>query len=293
MYEFLAWQLEVRHCSPNTLRTYRGRLSAFHDWLVLEGLHTLEVTPEQIESWVKRPRFGRALGEAGKPATQQAEGAVLKSFYKWAQARGHVEHNPAELIGRPKVHNVNPRPIPDHDWRKLWEADLDPTLRLCLGLGYFAGLRRYEILQLEVRHVDSLARRFLGFTRKGGGDDILPYGDCADVLARLSTGADDFLNLVSTAAEGPPDRRLVPWVDREVDGNTGNVINRNMRKATDALWLPRYTPHQLRHSFVTNLLRCGVPLHLVQKLANHSSPTVTSRYIKAGGEELREWMEGR
>ena len=32
-----------------------------------------------------------------------------------------------------------------------------------------------------------------------------------------------------------------------------------------------FTPHQLRHSFVTNLLRAGVPIHLVSVLANHSA----------------------
>jgi site-specific recombinase XerD len=51
-----------------------------------------------------------------------------------------------------------------------------------------------------------------------------------------------------------------------------------------------YTPHQLRHSFVTNLLRSGVPIHLVSRMANHSSTAITMRYVKAGASELREWM---
>ncbi len=68
------------------------------------------------------------------------------------------------------------------------------------------------------------------------------------------------------------------------------LLNRRMRSLSDRAATARYTPHQLRHSFVTNLLRAGVPLHLVSRMANHSSPTVTNIYVKAGASELREWM---
>jgi integrase len=54
-----------------------------------------------------------------------------------------------------------------------------------------------------------------------------------------------------------------------------------------------YTPHQLRHSAATNLLRAGVPLHMVSALLNHSSPTITMRYVKATGDELAEWRMQR
>ena len=51
----------------------------------------------------------------------------------------------------------------------------------------------------------------------------------------------------------------------------------------------RWTPHQLRHGFVTNLLRAGMPIALVSRLANHSDITTTMRYAKLGGSDLREW----
>jgi hypothetical protein len=44
---------------------------------------------------------------------------------------------------------------------------------------------------------------------------------------------------------------------------------------------------------VTNLLRAGVPIHLVSVLANHSGIGVTMRYAKLGGQDLRDFRRTR
>lgn len=307
--EYLTWLKETRMRAAVTVYDYTSTLARYCEYLDGQGLSVLTAPIENIETWIKRPRGGRALGRPGKPASQAHDGAILKSFYSYLVNRGHMRTNPAALLGIPTVRNSNPRPIPDAEWRKMWDADMDPTLRVVLGLGFFAGLRRAEMVKLEPRHIDTLSRRLIGFKRKGGGDDIMPYGDCADAVRGLTLGHEVFMSSLMQSVQGaslPQSRWIVPWgaVSRITDhvrsrhgledGITDpNMINRRMRMHTEELGLPPYTPHQLRHSFVTNLLRCSVPLHLVQKLANHSSPSVTSRYIKAGGAELREWMESQ
>jgi site-specific recombinase XerD len=58
----------------------------------------------------------------------------------------------------------------------------------------------------------------------------------------------------------------------------------------DSAGVERITPHQLRHSMVTNALRAGVPLALVSRLANHSSVSTTMRYAKLSGRDLEDWL---
>ena len=57
--------------------------------------------------------------------------------------------------------------------------------------------------------------------------------------------------------------------------------------------VPHIAPHQLRHSCATNLLRAGLPLPIASNLLNHANVHTTMRYMKAGGDELSEWLRAR
>jgi integrase/recombinase XerD len=50
------------------------------------------------------------------------------------------------------------------------------------------------------------------------------------------------------------------------------------------------TPHALRHSFVTNLLRADVPLHVVASLAGHRDVSTTMRYAAIAVDPLADLL---
>lgn len=70
-------------------------------------------------------------------------------------------------------------------------------------------------------------------------------------------------------------------------------INRLLRRFLHDEGLAQFTPHQLRHTFVTNLIRAGVPLPYVSELANHSDIQTTMRYVKGGSAHIAEWLDSR
>lgn len=302
--EYLDWLKNTRGRAGVTYYNYAATLARLLEWCGTTAL--ADVSLPTLESFVKRPRRGMAAGSA---ATQAKDVAVARACYRYLVDRGYMPKSPAALLCAPKINNANPRPIPDADWAKLWdEADPGPE-RIMLGLGALAGLRRREICELTPTQVFVTGQRLVNFTRKGGGDDVTPYGDLCRVVASE-------LPPLSAAALAFPDelaayrqrRKVKPYLlewgeavpaaarERTIhsipDGMTDpNICNRRMRVICERAGVQAYTPHQLRHTFVTNLLRASVPLHLVQRMANHSSPDVTSRYIKAGASELREWMQ--
>jgi site-specific recombinase XerD len=286
--------------NPNTVYEYRQVLAHLTAW-VSRTWQDLEAT--EIESFLARPRRN---GGVAAPATRSRELSAIKSFYRWMVANNHVTRNVADLVTRPTVRNENPRPVPDHLWVQVWTSDLSVPERLTFGLGYFGGLRRMEIAHLQSQHIMPDAT-LSHFPRKGGGDDVLPLGMCVQALERrlptLAAGGPEFLELlvetsIQRAGMGPlvdiggrPNGRRTMELPSGI--NDPVAVNRTIRRVVERLGMNPHavTPHAMRHSFVTNLLRCGVPLHLVSKLANHSQVSTTMRYAKVAGVDLAAWLE--
>jgi len=289
--------------APKTVALYRRLCSSFVD----ECVHDREleqVTTAEIEAWLQRPRAGRARGRCAAPATQHRDASTMRGFYGWLQAMGAVRDNPAHLVCTPAVHNRQPRPISDTTFSELWKA-LDGVDAVVLGLAFFCGLRRAEITRLRVHNVDVGERKLVNFVRKGGGEDTLPIGTMLDTftqrLPHLDAG-----RLWPLIAErtGTREREsfLIGWSDlgrprrsvaaslREADQLDPQHLNHWLDRMTTSVNAPHVAPHQLRHSCATNLLRAGVPLPIASNLLNHSNVHTTMRYMKAGGDELSEWL---
>lgn len=280
---YLTWCRDTRNRSPQTLRSYTSTLQAYVDWLSGRGLDGPD--RGELEDFIARDRIRKGRPRIGSPATRKREVACLRGFYRWATVEGLVDRDPTANLHGPKVQQRNPNPIDDDRWVALWTSDLCDSDRVALGLGFFCGLRKAEIMSLQGRQVS--ATRIRDFVRKGGGEDTLPWAEMLGVyedrLPELVVDPYLFTEALNRCRRADRDP-LLGW------SNLGPLeFNRRIDKLCTRLELKRFTPHQLRHSCATNLLRAGVPLHLVASLMNHSNTTITMRYVKAGGGELAEW----
>jgi integrase/recombinase XerC len=320
--EYLDWQRHTRNRARETMFVYTDVLSKLLTWI--GGTPLAAVSTRSLEEFIERPRVRRrpehVRGERiiGSPATRKRDVTVVRTFYKYLVERGHIGTNPALLLSSPTVHNVNPRAIDDDLWRTLWlSQSLDDGDRVALGLGYFCGLRRAEVVDLKPVHVDASAERIVGFTRKGGLDGVFAYGSAATLIEQrlphlIPGGALSFtepLRKLATVREAEP--HLLPWGDslgrgddHHLHGRTRldpyprgwappHTFNKRLRRCLTTCGLPAdaFTPHALRHSFVTNLLRAGVPLHVVSRQAAHSDVTTTLRYVTTSTDPLAELLD--
>jgi site-specific recombinase XerD len=148
-----------------------------------------------------------------------------------------------------------------------------------LALLYGCGLRRAEAVALDLADVDPESGTVT--VRRGKGRRArlayLPAGGRAALAAWLAFRGADPGPLLHPLRKGGgataiERRRLSP---QALAGLLKRVA-RAARLATPA------SPHDLRRSFVSDLLDAGADLSAAQQLAGHSSPATTARYDRRG-----------
>jgi len=277
--QWLVWCDSYRGRSPETIRAYTSACQMWVQWA--GNPDVTEVTAADVEGFVHRVRN---TGKTGSPSTINRDIGMVKSFYDWAVVQQWVDRNPALGVHGPTRRHRQPRPVADGVWKQWWQSDLPPGLRVCLGLGFYGGLRRAEIVSLQAKQFRD--GKIVNFVRKGGGEHSLPLRDMTDIVVDQlgDTVGDPQLFWSELEASRRGGGKLVRW---RVDGP--DEVNRRIKGWQRRLRLPPITPHQLRHSAATNLVRAGIPIHLVSSLMNHSNVQTTMGYVSSGGEQLAEW----
>jgi integrase len=172
-----------------------------------------------------------------------------------------VSRNPVKKVKRRKVR----RPLPEwltEEERDAILAAASPSLLVPLALGFFAGLRRGEIVGLLWRDVDYERRRVLVRDAKDFEDRTVPL---APRLAEI------LKNARRTAVLRVCLRGRKAW-DRD---NLSTYIARQGQR----MGLKRLNgPQVLRRSFGAHCLIRGVPIKTVGQWLGHSSVLVTERH---------------
>ncbi len=199
-----------------------------------------------------------------------------------------VLHNSAiRLLRTPKIRKSLPRPLTETDavrlmdddsiFRDDWQGLRDKAL-FCLLYG--AGLRINEAISLNnnsfIDCVDAIT-----VTGKGNKQRMVPILPVVRQTIELYVSqcpySKDKNSPVFYGAQG---KRL----------NQG-VAQREMRRIRTLLGLPdTVTPHALRHSFATHILRNGANIREIQELLGHASLSSTQKYTELNIEDLRDTL---
>lgn len=238
------------HRSETTTRTARTALNRF---LTAFPIAATAVEPKAVDRWK-----GDLLDEGLSTATIAGYLRYAQSFFAWLVQRGKVIQNPFDRVSFPKSLPTKRELVCTRAERdRLTAWCLHPDLKAALMLGFHAGLRRNEILQMRPhwilrdehgwpRHIriqNEAARADLpAFTVKDGDKKIVP----------ISTRLAKFLVF---------EHRIPPGADFVV----GNQYRpgaaeyrwdwkRPWRRHVRACGLPWVSPHVMRHTFVSLLL---------------------------------------
>jgi integrase/recombinase XerC len=223
-----------------------------------------------LRAWLANRR-----NEGLNPRSVSRAISSARAFFRFAERQGWVENPAALQLRGPKLPYLAPKPLAEDAALHLidnvefestepWIAARNAAV-LCLLYG--AGLRISEALNLE--RTDAPLSDTLIVTGKGGKERLVP------VIPEAAAAVADYVQLCPYTADrmgplfyGARGKRLSP-----------RIVQGLMQKMRGYLGLPETaTPHALRHSFATHLLKGGGDLRMIQELLGHASLSTTQKY---------------
>jgi site-specific recombinase XerC len=257
--------------SANTVRAYRRTLDHLARSLHERGKGV------RIARRVDLRQFLFEVGQGRSAPTLARHTAALRTFYRWLERVGEVEHSCADQLQPPKVGRRLPRFLGVEEAGAMCEAPATSALqrrdRALVELLYGAGLRVGEANGLDRDDVDLASGMVRVRKAKGGKQRRVPMGKAAVVA-------------------------LEQWFDASPGGGPavflnnrgGRLSDRSMRTIVRRLGLQigaaGVHPHALRHSFATHMLDSGADLRGIQELLGHASLGTTQRYTHVSVEQL-------
>jgi site-specific recombinase XerD len=153
-----------------------------------------------------------------------------------------------------------------------------------LALLYGAGMRRQEVVQLDLDDVDIETGAVTIRAAKGRKDRIAytSNGSLAALQAWVAVrGPEPGSLFVPVAKRGKITvRRMIP-----------HAIYKMVGKRARQAGVKAFSPHDLRRSFVSDLLDAGADIATVQGLAGHAGIATTAKYDRRGEAAKRRAVE--
>jgi integrase/recombinase XerD len=222
-------------------------------------------------------------GKSARSSARQL--SALRGFFRFLVRERAIDTDPTELVERPKVGRKLPRVLSYEEVDRLLAAPPLDTARgvrdsAMIHLLYASGLRVSELCSLKVGDLD----RKVGTVAplgKGGKRRIVPVGQVA--LDRI----DVYVELVRAHAKGmatDPHLFLSPRGKRFTRQGLWKLLKAYARGV--GIRTP-ISPHKLRHSFATHLLRGGADLRAVQTMLGHADLGTTEIYTRVAQDHVR------
>lgn len=145
---------------------------------------------------------------------------------------------------------------------------------LLVNLAYYTGLRRFELCNLRIGDVPPAGTESPYLQVRGGKKRGPNHVDRQPLPPGLLTLCRQFITSYRIVA-GPDEPLFVTEWGNKLPTQR---INERFQQLRDACGLVRFTPHMLRHTYVSMAIRLSGDLALAQQLARHKNIQTTNGY---------------
>ena len=279
---FIGFVRGYRNHSPASINWYRQVYRAFRTFLIAQGVSSLDATTDRIiEAWISAART-----RGVSPFTARSYWQALRPFFAYLDEHEGFP-SPYRTMKSPACPDALPKARTEAECVRILEAARaadwgnpyeEARATAMLALALYAGLRKSEILRLKFTDVDLLdgSIHVVRGKGRGGGKDRTTYI------------APELRCILETYIDQRRYRRLLSveffTSQRSGKGVSAMTLRRIMERVRQTSGIA-FSLHSLRHSFVTTLLRRGIPIHVVRELAGHRDIATTARYTRVFEED--------
>jgi len=277
MIEDYLIELEIRNYSRNTIKTYKSIVINFYNFLLNEK----NLTDERrvLRSFKKYIQYLKRDKGVSQNYIYLVT-VVVKKFFEFGGI--HI----LEEIKTPKRTKSLPKHLNEQEVQNLINAfdkqncktkhaeAINLRNKVILALLYSSGLRVSELVYLNIDNVD-LHERTIRIRGKGEKDRIVLFDEETKIL-------------IENYLQKKDDNSEYLFVNRSGNHLTPRYIQMMIKDHAKAAGIKKkVTPHILRHSFATHLLKNGVDIRAIQQLLGHSNLSTTQIYTSVDMQTLK------
>ena len=280
---FINYIESERGYSVLTVRNYRRDVENFATWVCQQrgfegdGFEHFDVTTlsaEDVRDWIIYRMDTAGL----KAASMNRELSSIKSFFKYLRKVGVIKSNILKRIGSLKATPPLPVFVPQSRMEEMLEEIKEQSYEhdiicqrnsIIISLLYGCGIRLAELLKITLGDISDGAVKIQG---KGNKERIVP------LLPELEARIARYTAICRENGVVIDDKTPL------IFGKSGKALSRTtvqrivMQQMSSAGIQGRKSPHVLRHTFATDLLREGANIREIQELMGHSSLCSTQHY---------------
>lgn len=251
---------------------------------------TIEQLFSEINSMVNEPRENRGAARVTTLVYR-----VLFMIFKFAHKRKWIEDNPMETVAAPKRIPRPGKALTVEQQKILLETvkALEPGIYSMVVIALWTGMRKGELLGLTWQNVDF----------ENGSIYVCQQARWVEnemqVVSVKTESSRRYIPLHSLAAQVLKDQQqhieMMRQIARRWDENDlvfpstvgtllgASAVSKRFKRCARKCGLGDFRFHDLRHTFVTNLLKGGIEITSVQRIAGHAHLQTTLRYVHMVG----------
>ena len=261
-----------RGLSMNSIESYEFDLIQFKNFIIKNSIN--ESPKKCSSSTVKRYLYKNFSNK--KSRSQARSISALKSFFNYLLFEGEIHSSPLNDIESPKIENKLPEVLTEDEIKRLissinLDSEFGQRNKTIIEVLYGTGIRVSELIELKLSNI-FFKENILKVTGKGNKERFVPLGKIASIEIKKYLNDRDKLKINSKFSD-------ILFLNRYGRQLTRSMIFKVINDSSKNAEIDKkISPHTLRHSYATHLLKNGADLRTIQLILGHESITTTEIY---------------
>ena len=274
-----------RGLSDNSIKSYDYDLILFKKFLIANKIND---TPLNCKSETIKNYLYKSFSDK-KSISQARSISAIKSFFNYLIFEGYIKDSPISNIESPKQEKKLPKVLTENEIKKLINSidlnhDFGQRNKTIIEILYGTGIRVSELINLKLSNI-FFKENIIKVIGKGNKERLVPLGEIASNQMKIYINNRNRLKIDSKSSD-------ILFLNRYGRGLTRSMIFKIISDASKRIGLDKkISPHTLRHSFATHLIKNGADLRTIQLILGHESITTTEIYTHLDTLHLEEVLK--